>query len=126
MDNTILDFTTVSKMSEFSIKLSHMKKQLWKLNRKCYKQLMEQFTVADNLRETTRYYVMSSNEVSVNRGLEIIKELKTTTEAYIKALNAFSNDKTIHFIDELNELLDEIEGLRVLIRLSDHEKSFFA
>lgn len=124
-NNEVLEFTFKSKLSEFSSRLTSIKKDLWKSNRKSHTKLKETFKVVDDLREKTRYYVMTDNEMTVRRGLEIIENLTTSTKKYMDVLNSFYNEKSYHFIEELNSMMKEIEALRVMVRLSDHEQSIF-
>lgn len=121
----VLDYMFVSQLSSFSSKLFKMKKLLWKDNRKCYNKIKNQAKEIDSIKEKTTYYVMSSSELQVTRGLSILKDLKDITEVYITALTSFSNEKTVHFLDELNTLMDELEAARVMMQLSEHEDSFF-
>lgn len=122
----VLDYTIISKIADLSMKLSRIKKDLWKVNRKSYNLLKSEIKQVDEVRETTKYYVMQATEMSVDKGLKVIEELKELFSKFSQILQKTYNAKSIHYIKELNGLLDEADALRVLIRLSDHDDSFFS
>lgn len=122
----VLDYTIISKIAELSSKLSRIKKDLWKVNRKSYNLLKSEIKQVDDVRETTKYYAMQATEMAVEKGLKVIEELKELMSKFSQVLQKFHNEKSFHYIEELNGLYDEADALRVMIRLLDHKDSVFS
>jgi chromosome segregation ATPase len=125
----VLEFTFISQLSEITSALNSLKKFLWDNNRKLHNELKEELKQINEHKRTITHYVMSSNELNVERGVSIIAELGVLTEKVLTAFNRRFMEgrrELTEKIDMLEELKDKIDSIRVAIELVDHPKSFFA
>lgn len=128
--NLVLEYTFVSKMSTLAGKLNSLKKYLWQNDRKIYRELRTEIEEIKKVKETTTYFVMSSNELYVTRGIEILDKLEDLASKAVSTLKhhfiTYEKIELADIINKLEEVRDEIDGLKVAFELVEHPKSFFA
>lgn len=123
MNAKVLDYSIVSQISSLVGKYASWKKQLWKNDRKLYNKLKLTMEPVKSLKETTTHYIMSGNEVTIQKGLSMLKELRAYIESDNEVLMKLPYDQTAFNL--ITETREGIDSLTVFIEMADHENSIW-
>lgn len=125
MNNKVLNYDLVSKVSEVTRGLHFWLKGLWDRDRKLFNQLK---VIRDDVKsnhETLSYYIMSSNELSVYRVLDILNSTKTNLEICENKTMEYSKNKESD-LEIIQKLKVDLATLQVFINLTDHDDSIYS
>lgn len=111
----VLNYESISQIHALTSKLYHWHKSLWGTNRKLYNKLKHLKSDIYDLYQSTYYNAISGNEMTVEKGIRVLGELKSLTII-------IDFEYTDSLIEELRE---KAEVLLVTIQMMEHENSVF-
>lgn len=122
----VLEFRIIGDIYDVTKELNVWLKATWKEDRKVYNATKELHKQIKDNSETSSYYMMSGNELTVNRGLILLEETKYTAK-HIKDDVAIVNKskKTTELIEKMESIIEKIELIMVTINMIEHNESIY-
>lgn len=125
-----VSFEIKSKMHELSSKVMSLKKHMWQHNRKAHRRCIAHFDkFKEDIASKCSYYIMQDPEVTPARAEEVCTQALTYVDAMIERLFVHPAYKELedhmYYIMILKDIKKELNALIVMIKISDHEKSFW-